>query len=133
MKPQDIVGTWRMVGYHCRTEDGTELPPTYGPEPIGLIRFDAHGRMVVVIADGRADLPDGTTPRPFTAYTGSWSFDGDTLQNTIDRSFIADFVGTTQTRKARFVDGRLSLFPPGVMIDGVLTFRELVWQKIPGS
>ena len=130
MKPEDIVGTWRMVGYHCRTAEGEELAPTYGPEPIGLIRFDRHGRMVVVIADGRTELPEELSQRPFTAYTGSWSFDGKLLKNTVDRSFITEFVGTTQTREARYVNGRLSLIPPVVVIDGVPTHRELVWEKI---
>ena len=131
MKPEDIVGTWRMVGYHCRTAGGEELAPTYGPEPIGLIRFDRHGRMVVVIADGRSELPEELSQRPFTAYTGSWSFDGKLLKNTVDRSFITEFVGTTQTREARYVNGRLSLIPPVVVIDGVPTHRELVWEKMP--
>jgi len=130
MKSEDIIGTWRMVGYHCRTAEGGELAPTYGPEPIGLIRFDSHGRMVVVIADGRVELPGDVPLRPFTAYTGSWTFDGQTLTNAVDRSFIAEFVGTTQTRQAKYVDGRLSLVPPMVVIDGVPTYRELIWEKI---
>jgi hypothetical protein len=130
MKSEDIIGTWRMVGYHCRTAEGGELAPTYGPEPIGLIRFDRHGRMVVVIADGRVELPGDVPLRPFTAYTGSWTFDGTTLTNAVDRSFIAEFVGTTQTRQAKYVDGRLSLLPPMVVIDGVPTYRELIWEKI---
>jgi hypothetical protein len=132
LSPADIVGTWRMVGYHNRTADGQELQQTYGPEPIGLIRFDAHGRMVVVIADGRLDLPDGIVTRPFTAYTGRWSFDGRTLANTVDESFIRDFVGTTQVREARYENGRLSLVPPPIVIDGVINHRELIWEKIPG-
>jgi hypothetical protein len=133
MDPQVIVGTWRMVGYHCRTAAGEELDPTYGPEPIGLIRFEPHGRMVVVIADGRLDLPSGLERRPFTAYTGRWEFDGATLRTTVDESFLTEFIGRTQVREARYIDGRLSLIPPPIVIDGVLTHRELIWQKIPGS
>ena len=133
MQPADIVGTWRMVGYHNRTAAGQELPQSYGPEPIGLIRFDAHGRMVVVIADGRLDLAPGVERRPFTAYTGQWEFDGKILRTAVDESFLKEFVGQTQVREARYVDGRLSLIPPPITINGVENFRELIWEKIPGS
>src|SRR5262249_47878172 len=103
MKPEDIVGTWRMGGDHCPTPEGRErrrggggewARPS-GRERLGLIRFDARGLRVVVIAAGRLALPDGVAQRPFTAYTGSWSFDGQTLKNTIDQSFISEFIGTT--------------------------------------
>jgi hypothetical protein len=133
MNPDDIIGTWRMVAYHCRTAEGAPLPPTYGPEPIGLIRFDPHGRMVVVIADGRSDLPAGVERRPFTAYTGQWTFDGKTLRNAVDESFLTHFIGKVQVRDAQYKDGRLSLFPEPIVIDGVLTYRELIWERMPGS
>lgn len=133
MQSEDIFGTWRMVGYHNRTAAGQELEPTYGPAPIGLIRFDPHGRMVVVIADGRLELPATLERRPFTAYTGRWVFDGATLKTTVDESFLTEFIGQTQVREARYVDGRLSLIPPPIDIDGVRNYRELIWEKIPGS
>jgi hypothetical protein len=129
---RDVVGTWRMVGYHNRTAEGDPLDPTYGPEPIGLIRFDPHGRMVVVIADGRLDLPAGGR-RPFTAYTGRWSFDGGILSTEIDESFLTHFVGTTQVREARFDGDRMSLTPPPIIIDGVLNYRELIWERMPSA
>jgi hypothetical protein len=28
------------------------------------------------------------------------------------------------------VNGRLSLIPPPIMINGVMNYRELVWEKI---
>lgn len=133
MRPEDIVGTWRMVDYRNRTQSGEELEPTYGPAPIGLIRFASHGRMVVVIADGRLELPMHIERRPFTAYTGHWIFDGKILRTMVDASFITEFVGVTQVREARYVNGRLSLIPPPIVIDGVLNHRELIWEKISGA
>lgn len=130
MNPQDIIGTWKMVGYHNRTPDGTELEQSYGPEFMGLIHFHPNGRMMVVIADGRAELPGHLKRRPFSAYTGSWTFDGKILLNEIDESFLKEFVGSTQRREAHYVNGRLSLVPPPIMINGVMNHRELVWEKI---
>lgn len=125
-----LVGTWKMVGYHNRTADGRELPQTYGPEFMGLFQFHPNGRVMLVIADGRRDLPPKFESRPFSAYTGTYTFDGVTLRNEIDGSFIADFVGTTLVRQAVYANGRLSLFPPPITIDGVENFRELIWEKI---
>lgn len=130
MNPDDIIGTWKMVGYHNRSVDGVELEKSYGPEQIGLIHFHPNGRMMVVITDGRLELPPGVKRRPFTAYTGRWEFDGKILLNEIDESFLTHFIGTTQRREAHYVNGRLSLIPPPIVINGVMNYRELVWEKI---
>lgn len=130
MKSDDFVGTWKMVGYHNRTVDGIELEKSYGPEFMGLIHFHPNGRMMVVIADGRLDLPAGMTSRPFSAYTGRWAFDGEILTNEIDESFLKPFIGSVQTREVQYENGRLSLIPPPIMIGGVMNYRELVWEKI---
>lgn len=130
MKSDDFVGTWKMVGYHNRTVDGIELEKSYGPEFMGLIYFHPNGRMMVVIADGRVDLPAGMTSRPFSAYTGRWAFDGEILTNEIDKSFLKPFIGSVQVREVNYENGRLSLIPPPIMIGGVMNYRELVWEKI---
>jgi hypothetical protein len=130
MDAASLVGTWRMVGYHNRTEDGRELPQSYGPEFMGLFQFHPNGRVMLVIADGRRDLPSNVTRRPFSAYTGTWTFDGVTVSNQVDESFIAEFVGTTLVRHAVYANGRLSLFPPPITIDGIVNHRELIWEKI---
>jgi hypothetical protein len=130
MNPDEIIGTWKMVGYHNRTVDGRELPQSYGPEFLGLFQFHENGRVILIIADGRATLPPALTERPFSAYTGSWTFDGEKVSNTIDAAYFPEFVGTTLTRDAVYRNGRLSLFPPPIMINGEMNYRELIWEKI---
>ena len=53
-----------------------------------------------------------------------------TVSNQVDESFIAEFVGTTLVRHAVYANGRLSLFPPPITIDGIANHRELIWEKI---
>ena len=52
----EIVGTWRLVATKAHDDAGRSLPPPYGPQPMGLVVFQADGRMMTVLCDGRADL-----------------------------------------------------------------------------
>ena len=130
MQPAELLGTWRLVEYHNRSEDGRVLEPSFGPEAMGVLHFNANGRMLVVLTDGRRELPENAGRRPFSAYTGMWEFDGDCVRVAVDESAWPSFVGTTQTRGIRYANGRLSLIPASIVVDGVLNHREVVWEKI---
>lgn len=131
MKPEELLGTWRLVEYHNRRPDGTEVEASFA-EAMGVIHIDPGGRMVVVLTDGRRDLPPATKERPFSAYTGLWEFDGDELRVAVDASAWPHFIGSTQVRGVRYANGRLSLIPADVVVDGVVNHREVVWEKIAG-
>jgi hypothetical protein len=133
MTPDDLIGTWTLLGNHHRSPEGAVLDAQFGPEPMGVIRFDANGRMIVVIADARARLPDGLDRRPFSGYTGRWALNDDVLTTEVDESFLSQYVGSVQRREVVYRDGRLTLVPPPLVIDGVTHYRELVWEKIPGA
>jgi hypothetical protein len=133
MTPDELIGTWKLLGNNHRSADGAELEAQFGPEPMGVIRFDANGRMIVVIADSRVKLPDNVAQRPFSGYTGRWTLDGDVLSTHVDESFLTQYVGSVQRREVVFEGGRLTLIPPPLVIDGVTHFRDLVWEKISGA
>jgi hypothetical protein len=128
MRVEDLLGTWRLTEYHNRDEGGTELPSSFG-EAMGVIHFHTNGRMMVVLTDSRLELPLGER-RPFSAYTGHWAFDGEEVRVEVDESAWPHFVGTTQVRGVRYRDGKLSLIPASVVVDGVLNHREVVWVKV---
>lgn len=129
MDASDLVGTWKLVANRHWAADGTRLAAQFGPEPMGLLRFLANGRMMVVIADSRVTLPADVARRPFSGYTGNWTLDGKTLSTMIDESFLP-YAGTVQSRELDYVHGRLSLVPPPMTVDGVTHYRDLVWEKI---
>ena len=56
-----IVGIWRMVGTKGADDSGKALPPPYGPKAMGLVTFQADGRMMAVLCDGRTEMPSGET------------------------------------------------------------------------
>ena len=124
-----IVGIWRMTGTKGADDSGKALPPPYGPKAMGLVTFQADGRMMAVLCDGRSEMP-GSEPRPFMSYAGNYSFDGATLSTRVDASSDASRVGGDQVRHVRFEDGRMVLAPPRRLFEGVMQHQELTWERV---
>ena len=124
-----IVGTWRLTSTIGRDDAGTVLAPPYGPAAMGLVVFDAAGRMMAVLCDGRPALsPD--QPRQFMSYAGNYTFDGTTLSTRVDASSEAARIGGDQTRHVRFENGLMVLAPPRRLYAGVMQHQELAWERI---
>jgi hypothetical protein len=123
-----IVGTWRLKSTVGRDDAGKVLPQPYGPAAMGLVVFQADGRMMAVLCDGRPSL-DGE-PRQFMSYAGNYSFDGTTLSTRVDASSEASRVGGDQVRHVRFENGLMTLAPPRRLYAGVMQHQELVWERI---
>jgi hypothetical protein len=124
-----IIGTWRMTGTLGRNDAGELLEPPYGPLAMGLVTFQADGRMMAVLCDGRASLPAGEA-RQFMSYAGNYSFDGEMLSTRVDASSDADRIGGDQVRAVRFENGRMVLAPPRRLYAGVMQRQELTWERI---
>ena len=126
---QDIVGTWALVHATSQDPTGGELPAPYGPQKMGRVIFNADGRMMAVLVDGRPSLPDGT-PRDYASYCGNYRFDGKTLTTRVDAASDPARMGTDQVREVRFEGNRMILRPPPREFGDVTHHRELYWEKI---
>ena len=125
----DIVGTWRLVKTKARDDAGKPLPPPYGPRPMGLVIFQADGRMMTVLCDGRPTLPPDE-PRQYMSYAGNYTFDGSTLVMRVDTFSDASRVGGEQVRQVRFEGDHLLLDPPRRPWGGMMQHQELVWERV---
>jgi hypothetical protein len=124
-----IIGTWRLKSTIGRDDTGSVLAPPYGPAAMGLVVFDATGRMMAVLCDGRKALvPD--EPRQFMSYAGNYTFDGTTLSTRVDASSDASRVGGDQMRHVRFEGGLMVLAPPRRLYAGTMQHQELTWERI---
>ena len=124
-----IVGTWRLVRTKGQDDSGTLLPAPYGPKAMGLVVFQADGRMMAVLCDGRASLPPDE-PRQFMSYAGNYRFDGATLVTKVDASSDASRIGGEQVRQVRFEGGRMMLNPPRRLFAGMMQHQELAWERV---
>jgi len=124
-----IIGTWPLRSTKAVDDDGKPLPPPLGPNPNGIVCFQAEGRMYSVICDGRTSLPSGEE-RVFMSYTGNYTFDGDTLSTLADGASDASRIGGDQVRKVPFENGGMVLAPPRRIFANVMQHQELFWERV---
>jgi hypothetical protein len=136
----EFYGTYKLVS-SSRTVLATGQVETYTGER-GYITYGKDGRMMVLIVRGdrpkaesfekmtdqqRADLF-----RSMTAYTGTYTFDGKTMQHHIDIAGNEIWSGTTQSRDVR-KDGERLVYttrPAPTPRDGKLSITTLTWEKL---
>src|ERR1700757_3330660 len=125
----DIVGTWRLVGAIARDAAGGVLPTPFGPQAVGRGVFNADGRMMALLCDGRPSLPSGTA-RDYSSYCGNYTFDGHRLVTRVDAASDPTRIGSDQVREVRFDGERMVLRPPPRSGAGGPEQRELTWERI---
>ncbi|HKQ23095.1 MAG TPA: lipocalin-like domain-containing protein [Burkholderiales bacterium] len=144
MEADKFIGAWRLVAAEFRAEDGAIAESPYGPEPQGLLMYDAHGSMAAQLAQtGRrafavADRMAGTTDEikaafeSYQAYYGRYRIDEreHVVTHTVTQALLPNWIGTEQRRQYKFKDGRLILRTPPILIGGKRLTGELVWEKI---
>ena len=124
-----VVGVWKLAGGSATDSSGNKVGVPFGPRAMGLVSLTADGRMMAVLVDGRAKLPDGAR-REYSSYCGNYTFDGSTLVTTVDAASDPARLGSQQARKVRFEGERMILVPPEREEGGVKIRRELAWERI---
>ena len=125
----NVVGVWKLAGGAMTDPSGKKVGVPYGPRGMGLVSLTADGRMMAVLVDGRAKLPDGIK-REYSSYCGNYTFDGTTLITTVDAASDPARMGSQQVRKVRLEGERMILVPPEREEGGVKIHRELAWERI---
>jgi hypothetical protein len=75
--------------------------------------------------------PRGQATRPFVAYHGAYSFDGEILITRVEAATIASWVGEDQVRSSRFQgNDRLFLRPPIREFGSQRVQQELEWVRV---
>jgi hypothetical protein len=129
MIDQRIIGIWRLKSTKGVDDSGNAMAPPFGPAPYGVVCFQADGRMINVICDGRAGLP-ADEQRQFMSYAGNYNFDGVTLSTRVDASSDASRIGGEQVRKVRFENGGMVLAPLRRLYAGLMQHQELFWERV---
>ena len=114
-----LEGTWKLVS-STRTNTTTgATTDSFGPNPLGYIMYGKDGRMMVLITRSDRPKPDSIDNDKMTdeqrsrlfssmlAYSGTYKFDGKTIEHHIDLSWNQVWSGTTQIRNIKKDGDRL--------------------------
>jgi hypothetical protein len=137
---RQLVGTWRLVSVDNVGSDGSRVA-LYGPNPTGLLMFDAHGRYASQIM--RAERPrfasgkksDGTpaeykaTAQGVNAHFGEYAADrtGGRIVFRIQHALFPNWEGTTQEREFTLEGDELKYRVPAPTSGGGID--EVVWRR----
>jgi Lipocalin-like domain len=139
---ETLDGTWKLISSKRTNQATGATTDTLGPNPQGFVMYSKDGRMMVLIVQGdrpRADsiekLTDQQRQRLFgtmLAYTGTYRFDGQTIEHHIELSWNEVWSGTVQVRDVKKEGDRLiyTTRPAPSPIDGSMGIATVVWEKV---
>ena len=137
-----LDGTWRLIS-STRTNAATGVTVnTFGPNPRGFITYTRDGRLSVLIAASERPAPanvqamsDADRSKLYAtmmAYTGTYKFDGKTIEHDIDIAWNEVWGGTKQIRDVK-KDGERLIYttrPAPSPSDGAMGFGTVIWEKV---
>jgi Lipocalin-like domain len=140
-----LVGTWKLVSIDERRASGERVVPLdYGPEPLGLIMYDAAGYMSAqAVRRGRPKLDSDdihrATPEQaktafvgYNAYFGTYEVrerEGVVIHHVVG-GLNPNWEGGQQFRRFQISGDTLVLEPPEFTANGEKRTRRLTWQRV---
>ena len=143
---RQLVGTWKLIAIDERDASGARVVPLdYGPEPIGLLMYDASGNMSVhAMRRGRPRLASedvhSTTPEQakaafvgYGAYFGTYTVDEQAgiVTHHVQGALNPNWEGSDQRRRFTISGDKLTLEPIDFQAAGNKRTRRLIWQRLP--
>ncbi|MFC1950974.1 lipocalin-like domain-containing protein [Chloroflexota bacterium] len=141
MGDNPFVGTWRLVSFEVRSNEGKVYYP-WGEHPVGYIMYNEDGYMSVSMMDpsrslfGVSDLPRGTMEQKaaaadkYISYAGTYETRGGKVIHHVDVSLFPDWVGGDQERKFKFEGNRLVLSTDPSPGDAKGKTGHLIWEIV---
>ena len=140
VKPEDLIGAWKLVSCEHLFEDGSVERP-FGRAPSGRLVYGSDGGMIVLITDSGRPLaasrqlfeardPElAAMARGCVAYSGRWKIVEDELVHDVEQSLFPNWSGSAQRRRLEWDGRRLTLSTSLFAIRGRKCRAVLVWEK----
>jgi len=137
---RELFGTYRLIGTTAKILDTGE-EEKYTNET-GYITYGRDGRMFALLVRGKRPKPESLEKmtdqqradlfRTVTAYSGTYTFDGKTVEHHIDISWNEVFTGTTLRREVSWDGDRILLTTPPSprSSDGKMSVRTLIFERV---
>ena len=141
--PTPAVGSWRLLSFELRDEDGNVSHP-WGDEVSGMLTHTTDGYLSEQF--GSAHRPALThddwvsaspaeidlAARQYFAYAGTYAVDGHAVVYRIDVSLMPNWVGKTERRFWSVSGDTLTITTPELLVGGKMQVSTLVWQRAEG-
>ena len=139
-----LVGTWRLVSFEVRDEDGHVTYP-FGRDAVGFITYTTDGRMAVQFGRANrahvasADWPDwvagadadiAVAARNYFAYCGTYELRDGTVVHRVELSLMPNWIGGEQVRVVALNGDTVTLATPPTLVGGQQQVGTLVWQRV---
>lgn len=106
--------------------------------------YDAHGNMAAQVSQGKrtpfpvndrkggSDTETRAAFESYQAYCGTYRIDENegVVIHTVTQALLPNWIGGEQRRQYEFIDGKLILRTPPMMVGGQKISGELTWVKI---
>lgn len=133
---KDLVGTWSVVSNEGTMPDGKKVHP-FGPNPVGILTFDADGRYTLQICSPDRPKFAGNrmtgTPEEYKAavqgcnpHWGRYTVSDGAINFKIEHALFTNWEGTEQKRTFAIKGDELSYVVPAASNGGT---AELVWKR----
>jgi hypothetical protein len=140
--PEPLTGTWTLISVDNVLPDGTRVQP-YGPQPKGILMFDAGGRYALqIFRSSRAsfasnDKSRGTaeeykaTVEGTNSHFGRYSVDAAsrTISFQIEHASFPNWEGTEQKRSFTREGDELRYTVPATTTGGAAV-GEVAWRRV---
>ena len=137
-----FVGTWRLLSFETRLENG-QVIYLLGPKPIGYLMYSEDGYMLVNLMKANRQSfssEDMTTmsqeekiaiAEDFHGYSGKYEIlTANTIVHYPEIHVIPNLIGVPQERTFEIIDSRLSLSTPTGKLGDKLAASYLVWERV---
>jgi hypothetical protein len=144
MTQNQFVGTWRLVSWENRDEDGNVSYPV-GQDAFGYVMYTEDGYMSATVME--ANRPNfavgdflGGTPeeqamaaQTYVAYCGKYEIQANKVIHYVEASLFPNWVGVKQERFFEFKGNLLSLSTAPMLMNGKQQTAHLIWQGVSSN
>ncbi len=137
-----LLGTWKLISMKTETTSGGEVSYPFGQDPLGYITFtDDNFVFLTVTTSGRPNFekPDRLKASleekaqaldTCSAYSGTYSVDGDLLFMNILCGSFPNWVGKVQERHCTFEGNKFIATTDPRISGGKEVIVTVIWEKV---
>jgi len=139
---EELYGTWKLASMQRRIVNTGETLDAFGPTPRGFLTYGEAGRMMVLITMSNRPKPESIEKltdqqradllRSMVAYTGTYKFDGRSVEHHIDFAWNEVWNGTLLKLDAVRSGDRLTYTTAPIPFagDGKISVTTLIWERL---